>query len=45
MNDAREEPPRFIADRMLKRLARWLRLLGADVVCDNALDGAEAFSF
>jgi uncharacterized protein with PIN domain len=27
---------------MLKRLARWLRLLGADVICDDRLSGAEA---
>ena len=36
-----EEPPRFAADRMLARLARWLRLMGADVLCDEALSGAE----
>jgi uncharacterized protein with PIN domain len=33
--------PRFAADRMLKRLARWLRLMGADVICDESLSGAE----
>jgi uncharacterized protein len=33
-------PPRFAADRMLARLARWLRLLGADVTCDQAVGGA-----
>ena len=27
---------------MLKRLARWLRLMGADVICDDSLSGAEA---
>jgi uncharacterized protein len=37
-----EEVPRFVADRMLKRLARWLRLIGADVLCDEKLTGAEA---
>jgi uncharacterized protein with PIN domain len=36
-----ERPPRFAADRMLKRLARWLRLMGADVICDESLSGAE----
>src|SRR5215831_8384920 len=35
------QAPRFAADRMLMRLARWLRLMGADVVCDPALSGAE----
>lgn len=33
--------PRFAADRMLGRLARWLRLMGADVLYDSALPGAE----
>jgi uncharacterized protein len=33
--------PKFAADRMLIRLARWLRLMGADVLCDPALSGAE----
>ncbi|SRR5579875_2155226 len=37
---ATDEIPRFAADRMLARLARWLRLLGADVICDERLDGA-----
>lgn len=32
--------PTFAADRMLGRLARWMRLLGADVRYDPALDGA-----
>lgn len=36
-----EEPPRFAADRMLARLARWLRLMGADVLHDDSLSGAE----
>lgn len=36
-----EEPPRFAADRTLARLARWLRLMGADVLHDDALSGAE----
>jgi uncharacterized protein len=34
------ETPRFAADRMLARLARWLRLMGADVLFDPALGGA-----
>ena len=34
-------PLAFAADRMLMRLARWLRLLGLDVVTDPALTGAE----
>jgi len=33
--------PKFAADRMLIRLARWLRLMGADVICDPALSGAK----
>jgi uncharacterized protein len=33
-------PARFAADRSLMRLARWLRLMGADVLCDAALDSA-----
>ena len=36
-----EDVPKFAADRMLIRLARWLRLMGADVLCDQALSGAE----
>ena len=35
------EMPRFAVDRMLARLARWLRLMGADVLFDPALGGAE----
>ncbi len=35
------QAPKFAADRMLIRLARWLRLMGADVICDPALSGAE----
>ena len=31
--------PKFAADRMLARLARWLRLLGADVLFDPQLGG------
>ena len=34
-----ESAPRFAADRMLARLARWLRLLGADVLFDPSLGG------
>jgi uncharacterized protein len=36
-----KEPRKLAADRMLLRLARWLRLLGADVVTDPSLGGAE----
>ncbi len=36
-----QQAPKFAADRMLMRLARWLRLMGADVICDQALSGAE----
>jgi uncharacterized protein len=32
---------KFAADRMLMRLARWLRLLGADVICEPTLGGAQ----
>jgi uncharacterized protein with PIN domain len=38
------QAPKFAADRMLIRLARWLRLMGADVLCDPALSGAEILS-
>jgi uncharacterized protein with PIN domain len=38
VSDAGPEPPRFIADAMLGRLARWLRLLGCDTVYDPHLD-------
>jgi uncharacterized protein with PIN domain len=31
-------PPRFLADAMLGRLARWLRALGFDTAYDPALD-------
>ncbi len=33
--------PRFAADRTLGRLARWLRLLGADVFGDPSLNAAQ----
>jgi uncharacterized protein len=36
-----DQAPKFAADRMLARLARWLRLCGADVTWDDALGGAE----
>jgi uncharacterized protein with PIN domain len=35
------EMQRFAADRMLARLARWLRLMGADVLFDPTLGGAD----
>ncbi len=31
---------KFATDRMLARLARWLRLVGADTSFDTSLDGA-----
>jgi uncharacterized protein with PIN domain len=37
--DRAKYPPAFAADRMVARLARWLRLLGADVICDPSIDG------
>ncbi len=36
-----EEVPSFAADRMLVRLARWLRLIGADVLTRPDIGGAE----
>jgi uncharacterized protein len=33
--------PRFAADAMLGRLARWLRVLGFDTTCDASLPGVE----
>ena len=35
------ERPRFVADAMLGRLARWLRTLGYDTACDDAIPDAE----
>jgi uncharacterized protein with PIN domain len=35
-----DELPKFAVDRMLARLARWLRLLGADTIFDARIDGA-----
>jgi uncharacterized protein with PIN domain len=35
------QAPRLAADRMLGRLARWLRLAGADVSFDSTLGGAD----
>jgi uncharacterized protein len=35
-------PPRFATDRNLLRLARWLRLMGADVICDASFSADEA---
>jgi uncharacterized protein with PIN domain len=32
------EPPRFIADAMLGKLARWLRILGYDTLYDDRAD-------
>jgi uncharacterized protein with PIN domain len=36
-----DSPPKFIVDVMLGRLARWLRLLGYDVLYDNAMADRE----
>jgi uncharacterized protein with PIN domain len=36
-----DRPPKFAADRTLIRLVRSLRLLGADVLCDDSLSAAE----
>jgi uncharacterized protein len=36
-----DEPPKFAADRTLMRLARWLRLMGADVLCEALPSAAE----
>lgn len=38
MDDADPALPRFVADAMLGRLARWLRLLGCDTAYDPQLD-------
>lgn len=35
------ETPRFVADAMVGKLARWLRILGIDVVYDASLDDHE----
>ncbi|HXZ87223.1 MAG TPA: Mut7-C RNAse domain-containing protein [Candidatus Binataceae bacterium] len=35
------EVPKFAADRTLVRLAKWLRLMGADVLCEDRLSAAE----
>jgi len=34
-------PPRFVADAMLGRLARWLRLLGFDCACEDGIADGE----
>lgn len=36
-----ENVPKFAADRMVARLARWLRLIGADVIAGESLHGAQ----
>jgi hypothetical protein len=36
-----DEPPRFLVDAMLGRLARWLRLLGFDAEYDAAISDAD----
>lgn len=37
-------PPRFVADAMLGKLARWLRLLGYDTLYMNDTDAAIAYT-
>ncbi len=39
-NEATQEPPRFIVDVMLGRLARWLRALGYDTLYSSDMDDA-----
>ncbi|HEX4211201.1 MAG TPA: Mut7-C RNAse domain-containing protein [Candidatus Binataceae bacterium] len=39
-NDTAATTRKFAADRTLIRLARWLRLMGADVFCDQSLSAA-----
>jgi uncharacterized protein with PIN domain len=39
MADATSEPLKFAADRMLGRLARWLRVIGQDVIYGRHLSG------
>jgi uncharacterized protein len=41
MDESGSGVPRFAADRMLARVARWLRLCGADVSFDPNLGGSE----
>jgi uncharacterized protein with PIN domain len=36
-----DETPRLAVDRMLMRLARWMRLLCADVIVDASLPGSD----
>ena len=33
-----EALPKFAVDRMLARVARWLRMLGADAIFDEGID-------
>ena len=40
MTAVTDELPRFAADRMLMRMARWLRLMGIDTIADPSIDGA-----
>jgi uncharacterized protein with PIN domain len=35
-----EALPKFAVDRMIARVARWLRMLGADTTFDESIDGA-----
>ncbi len=38
MTEFQDTPPKFIADTMLGKLARWLRLLGYDIVYPGIID-------
>ena len=39
--EVNSDAPRLAADRMLARLARWLRLCGVDITFDKMVGGAE----
>ena len=39
--EVNSDAPRLAADRMLARLARWLRLCGVDITFDKLVGGAE----
>ena len=43
-NNREKLPPRFAVDRNLLRLARWLRLMGIDVIGDPSWSAAEALT-
>jgi hypothetical protein len=41
MTEETPDIPRFAADRTLMRLTKWLRLMGADVLCEEGVSAAE----